>query len=192
MPARFYVRLTRTVEQTRCPPRTNSFAGASGVTECRRGFLMKVYNTSSLGRFRTMPDVTPLPLIGSAFISTIDFPLTHGADTFSARVPRTPRNLFAATWEGLFPVTAPGLYSFCTNSDDGSTLSIDGSRVVDNGGVHSATTVCSPGAFLAAGAHSLYADYFQSFIQTTMQVGSRLRWPAHARVMTVFVRLPQR
>lgn len=130
---------------------------------------MNVYGAGDLTEISTMPDVSTLPIIGTAYVSTIDFQSEWGAGYFRAVVPGTPDNLFAATWTGSFRISTAGNYMLCTNSDDGSTLSIDGTLVVDNGGLHAPLQMCAS-RLLAAGKHSLLADLFENFGQTAMQV----------------------
>ncbi len=43
---------------------------------------------------------------------------------------------FAVRFDGFLPIEGAGNYSFRLSSDDGSRLSIDGEKVVDNDGVH--------------------------------------------------------
>jgi len=44
--------------------------------------------------------------------------------------------VFTVMWKGWIMIEQAGVYAFATNSDDGSTLVIDGSIVVDNSGMH--------------------------------------------------------
>jgi hypothetical protein len=52
-------------------------------------------------------------------------------DTFPTSTP-----LFSAEWIGRLEISTAGYHAFRLESDDGSTLEIDGRLVVDNGGVH--------------------------------------------------------
>ena len=97
-------------------------------------WLMKTYN---VGRWlSTMPDVQGLTLVGQTYVPVINF---LGEDKFQAAIPGTPGDYFATTFQGRISVSTAGTYTFCTNSDDGSDLTIDGSLVVDNGGLHGTT-----------------------------------------------------
>jgi PA14 domain-containing protein/GDSL-like lipase/acylhydrolase family protein len=71
-----------------------------------------------------------------------------------------PPPQFRATWTGYLVVTRPGLYTFATTSDDGSTVTIDGQRVVDNSGDHSAQTRTGR-IQLVRGAHLVRIEYSQ-------------------------------
>ena len=52
------------------------------------------------------------------------------------------------------------MYTFCTASDDGSTLSIGGELVVDNDGLHGERERCGVIA-LQPGLHPIRVDYFE-------------------------------
>lgn len=68
---------------------------------------------------------------------------------------------FAIRYTGKFSVPAEGNYTFKLVSDDGAVLYIDGTKVVDNDGVHTSKTTTGE-ARLKAGAHDLRLDYFQA------------------------------
>jgi signal transduction histidine kinase/ligand-binding sensor domain-containing protein/CheY-like chemotaxis protein len=69
------------------------------------------------------------------------------------------RDNFFARWTGKFTVPESGEYIFALRSDDGSRLFIDGSLVVDNGGVH--YFVWKTGTTnLSSGEHDLKLEYF--------------------------------
>ncbi len=92
---------------------------------------MKVYSSNQwLG---TMPDIKNLNFVGQAYVPKIDF---QGEDKFQKAVAGTPGDRFAVTFQGRFQVQTAGAYTFCTSSDDGSDLTIDGALVVNNGGLH--------------------------------------------------------
>ena len=95
-------------------------------------WLMKTYSSNS--GLSTMPDVNSLTFVGQTYVPTINF---QGEEMFQSAIPGTPGDRFATTFQGRFLVQSAGIYTFCTASDDGSDLSIDGSLVVDNGGLHS-------------------------------------------------------
>jgi hypothetical protein len=68
---------------------------------------------------------------------------------------------FAIRYTGKFQVPAEGSYTFKLVSDDGAVLFVDGTKVVDNDGVHTSKTVTGE-ARLKAGSHDLRLDYFQA------------------------------
>jgi hypothetical protein len=73
----------------------------------------------------------------------------------------SPPAVFSARWFGYLTVARPGLYTFATSSDDGSSLSIDGALVVDNGGVHGVETRTGS-VRLDRGAHFVLLEYAQA------------------------------
>ena len=68
---------------------------------------------------------------------------------------------YAMKFEGYFKLDRDGAYQFTTSSDDGSRLSIDDKRVVDNDGVHSLQAV-SGKTTLTKGTHKVVVEYFPS------------------------------
>jgi hypothetical protein len=68
---------------------------------------------------------------------------------------------FAARWTGTLKCETAGKYTFYTESDDGSRLSIDGKVVVDNGGVH-AEEEKNGSIELTAGDHAIKIEYFEA------------------------------
>jgi putative membrane-bound dehydrogenase-like protein len=67
---------------------------------------------------------------------------------------------FTVHWAGLVRIPRDGVYSFFTDSDDGSRLSIDGRQVVNNGGFH-AMREKRGSVELKAGDHEIAIDYIQ-------------------------------
>ncbi len=92
-------------------------------------------NTYSSGNrpLYSMPDVKTLTFVGQTYVPSISF---DTESKFQKAIPGTPADRFATTFQGRFVVQTAGAYTFCTSSDDGSDLTIDGSLVVDNGGLH--------------------------------------------------------
>jgi hypothetical protein len=68
-------------------------------------------------------------------------------------------NLFVR-WTGVVKIATAGKYTFLTESDDGSRLSIDGKLVVNNGGPHGMEKK-SGDIELTAGDHTILVEYFQ-------------------------------
>jgi uncharacterized protein YaiE (UPF0345 family) len=126
----------------------------------QKRFLMKVFEAS--GQISAMPDMAFLSSVGEAYVPTINVPGGNCAQAWRSLIKDTPDNYFAATWTGSIMVETAGQYTFCTSSDDGSSLWVDGSMVVNNGCVHSWETKCGPPLTLTAGEHSVYADMFQN------------------------------
>jgi hypothetical protein len=80
---------------------------------------------------------------------------------------------FYVRWTGLVRVSAPGKYVFFTESDDGSRLTIGGTLVVDNGGLHGMEER-SGEIDLKAGDHVLKLEMFEN----GGSAGCRLSWEA--------------
>ena len=68
---------------------------------------------------------------------------------------------FRVVWTGYVLIPETGTYTFATRSDDGSTLTINGFHVVDNGGNHVPLTK-SGEIRLPRGPHGFTLEYFQS------------------------------
>ena len=73
----------------------------------------------------------------------------------------SPPAVFSARWFGYLMVGRPGLFTFATSSDDGSSLSVDGTLVVDNGGVHGEATRTGR-VWLDRGSHFVVLEYAQA------------------------------
>lgn len=96
--------------------------------------------------------------VGPPTLSAIDAEIT--TDQLLTRWYGAPPGAFRARWFGY--VTAPrnGRYTFALTSDDGSTLSVDGRRVIENGGRHEARTATAD-VTLTRGSHVVLIEYAQ-------------------------------
>src|SRR5262245_56745140 len=65
-----------------------------------------------------------------------------------------PQQRFSMLMVGWLRIDEPGEYTFTTRSDDGSTLDVAGTRVVDNGGYHAPRTATGR-IHLDSGFHSI-------------------------------------
>ena len=72
-----------------------------------------------------------------------------------------PKADFALLFEGYVNAPNDGLYTFYTNSNDGSQLFIDDQLVLDNDGEHGPTEM-SGDIYLTAGKHKIKVAYFQT------------------------------
>ena len=77
------------------------------------------------------------------------------------RIPEDVVGNIGLIYDGFIEVPADGTYSFYTYSDDGSILSVDGTVVVDNDGLHSREER-SGQALLRRGLHKFSLRYFDS------------------------------
>lgn len=78
---------------------------------------------------------------------------------------------YAARFSGQITVPAAGAWTFTTISDDGSDLTINGVRVVNNDGLHSARSA-SGVVTLAAGVHDIVVRFFENTGSSEL----RVRW----------------
>jgi hypothetical protein len=65
-------------------------------------------------------------------------------------------------YTGFIAIRAPGTYQFDLNSDDGSALSIGGTNVIDDDGLHALKDVSASVSFLGAGLYSFSVDQFEN------------------------------
>lgn len=77
----------------------------------------------------------------------------------SADLPEIAREGSCLRWTGSLVVPEPGWYRLATASDGGSSVQLDGNRLVDNQGQHAQRLVGSRATWLVAGAHSIVVDY---------------------------------
>jgi mono/diheme cytochrome c family protein len=90
------------------------------------------------------------------------------ASAFDLSVARRESN-FGLRFDGFFKVEQEGVYLFTVTSDDGSKLYVDGKEVVDNDGVHSATTVVGE-VELSKGMHAVAVSFFQGGGEAVLNV----------------------
>ena len=57
-------------------------------------------------------------------------------DTLKAIRAKLPQNIYSVEWKGYIVIPKTGVYSFSTESDDGSLLHVGETMVVENGGAH--------------------------------------------------------
>ena len=68
---------------------------------------------------------------------------------------------FSADWNGFIYIPADGLYTFGTNSDDGSIVNVNAILVVDNGGAHSPTVEMGSPVTLTRGWYPIEVKYWE-------------------------------
>jgi hypothetical protein len=86
-------------------------------------------------------------------------PVKKGRSGNFAYEPGENREKFGFVFSGFIEIPQDGVYSFFTESDDGSRLFIGSARVVDNDGLHGLKE--AEGALaLAAGFHPIRVEYF--------------------------------
>jgi len=100
------------------------------------------------GKFTVLPNFNNLTPLKSGSVTAFDFS------------PRLHDDYFAFRYAGYVNVPTDGIYTFYTNSDDGSNLYIGNQLVVANDGLH-ANREKSGTIGLKAGKHALTVDFFE-------------------------------
>ncbi len=87
----------------------------------------------------------------------------------SVRTPAVDNN-FAFVWEGNINIPEAGDYNFETISDDGSKLYFNGTELINNDGIHAATSVTGAVNVPSAGSYPIKITFFEKDGGETMQV----------------------
>ncbi len=105
-----------------------------------------------------LPDLDRLTPVRSDVAARIFYPPTSGVFATSFRAERV-----AARFTGMIDLrqTEAGLYTFITESDEGSRLYVDDALVVDNDGLHE-MRARSGTITLSAGLHRIRVDYYDN------------------------------
>ncbi len=140
-------------------------AGASGLTKAEFWNL----------------DFTPTQLSDIAFtnppVFTTTFDTLNYSNSTASFWPGGQAIQTAARFSGTFFVPTDGAYTFYANSEDGSSIAIDGQSVVNNDGVHGLSESNGVVA-LTTGPHAFQALYFQGLDGETLAVSwSGPGWP---------------
>ncbi len=90
------------------------------------------------------------------------------ADHFTIASHKRAEN-FGFRFTGSIEIPATGLYTFYSESDDGSRIAIDGTVVVDSWSVHSANEKRGT-ATLSSGAHAIEVTYFDGGGESVLKV----------------------
>ena len=93
-------------------------------------------------------------------------PSLSGAVSVPDLTPRLQRTNYGFNFNGFITVPATGLYAFTLHSGDGSSLTIDGTNVINFDGLHDCTQFKSGGMALAAGAHTFNLQFFMGAANT--------------------------
>ena len=102
-----------------------------------------------------LPDFGPLVPISTTAVGQVDFPSTGGNFATSGRADDV-----GAVYSGWIEIPTGGVWSFFTNSDDGSRLRIGTTTVVNNDGLHGMVEATGSIA-LAAGRHAIRIEFFE-------------------------------
>ncbi len=107
-----------------------------------------------------LPDFSSMKPVKNVVSENIDVPLRN----WELGVPGLDgmNQWFGIRYTFDLMIATSGNYRFAVSSDDGSVLSLDGTVIIRNDGVHSSAQVETNGALnLKSGRHSLQLDYFQ-------------------------------
>ena len=113
------------------------------------------------GSWDKLPDFEQLEAVEDGFSSNFDISIRKRNDYFSFK------------FEGLILVSVKGVYSFFTDSDDGSRLYIGDQLVVDNDGLHGMNEAFGSIA-LDIGYHRIRVEYFEKGGNNSLMVNYKV------------------
>ncbi|MBI9017564.1 MAG: chitobiase/beta-hexosaminidase C-terminal domain-containing protein [Phycisphaerae bacterium] len=119
-------------------------APASNVSNLKPGLKYSYFT----GSFDTLAKLAAAKPVSEGITEKIDIS------------PRKSDSNYGISFQGYVKVPADGIYTFTTDSDDGTDLSINSVKIVVNDGIHGMEQVAGQ-APLKAGLHSIEVNYFQ-------------------------------
>jgi len=130
-----------------------SLRDPDGAAATASGLDVRYYELSSPG---ALPNFGSLTAYKSDVVANIDYASTNGNFATSDRADNV-----GAVFTGCVEVGSDGIYTFYTESDDGSALYIGATKVVDNDGLHGMQER-SGQIGLKAGKHTLRVEFFEA------------------------------
>jgi uncharacterized repeat protein (TIGR01451 family) len=121
---------------------------------------------------------------GSPVLTRTDLGVNFSYDLGSP-APEVNNDNFSVKWTGRITSDYAQTYQFCTISDDGTRLWVDGVNVIDQFTPHGFTQYCGNVA-LTAGQHDIRLDYFDSYIDAAVQ----LKWSSPSQTGGVLQFIP--
>ena len=107
-------------------------------------------------------------LVAAEDINDLQVVESNAIDTI--RIPdRVHRDFFALQFVGKIRIGRPGNYTFYLNSDDGSRLTLNGSTLIENDGLHTAQVMWRS-VKLPSGLHDIELQYFEHGGQTALEL----------------------
>jgi hypothetical protein len=105
-------------------------------------------------------------------LDSVDFskPERSGIIANFLLTPKVQEDFFWFRFDGYLFLTTAGSYQFRVSSDDGSRLTLDGVKIIDNNGIHFLTSVSSAAQTLADGAHRITVDYYDHSGEDSLRV----------------------
>jgi hypothetical protein len=119
-------------------------------------FLMRMYHDPT-NNMHYLKDLALLDYKGEATVPYIRF---SNLNDFRSVIPETPSANYEWAIYGNLKIETAGDYRFCTTSDDGSILYVDGTLVLNNDAIHGAQQVCGH-ITLDSSMHTMYIPGFQ-------------------------------
>ena len=130
-----------------------SLASAAAIEAAEHGLTVSYYEIAAV---ETMPEYTSLKPYKSDVVSNLNVPASTNPYEKSGRVLKV-----GAVYTGYIEVPADGLYTFNSQSDDGSIIYIGEQKIVDNDGIHGMEEAVGVAA-LKKGKHPIKVEYFQN------------------------------
>jgi hypothetical protein len=120
------------------------------------GLQGQIYHISKDAK--KLPNLAKKKPVGTIYTTSLNIP----PQDFRIGFPGVTKRVegFAIDYTGKFWIEKPGPYKFTLTSDDGSKLFIDGQLIIDNDGLHSATTKDGTDE-LKEGIHTIRVTYYQ-------------------------------
>lgn len=103
------------------------------------------------------PSTRGLQLAGKKTVHLINF---ENQNSFKNAISATPNENYMWVFGGTVYIFKKGMYTWCTKSDDGSTLFVDNRKLVDNEGLHGPRLRCKR-KYMRKGGHAVKAIGFQ-------------------------------
>jgi len=141
---------------------TDSSFCPDGEYEVGKGLLGQVFPVCPTNHDWScrLPDFSTMGDPQSTIVACkLDVPNHYFSEGFPG-VDSTLVEWFGIHFEATLIAPVSGAYYFKVTSDDGSNLYVDGTKVVDNDGVHAVSSVTGS-IYLTAGNHDFVVDYFQ-------------------------------
>ncbi|WP_299241622.1 carbohydrate-binding protein [uncultured Aquimarina sp.] len=134
----------RFLEDTTVNPCSSPLAAITPPSNLIGGINYDYYE----GSWNSLPNFSSLTPVSSGIASSIDLNNATSTDNFGLR------------FNGYINILSDGDYTFYTTSDDGSSLWVDGIKIVDNDGLHAAREeygiIC-----LETGYHQIEVQFFE-------------------------------
>ncbi|HIB71752.1 MAG TPA: hypothetical protein EYO34_09505, partial [Candidatus Marinimicrobia bacterium] len=126
------------------------------LQDIAQGLLYGYYE----GSWDQLPDFNELEVVATGFIPNFDIS------------PRKQNDYFGFWFEGFVLLPEDGIYSFFTDSDDGSRLYIGSGLVVENDGLHGINEETGSIA-LSAGYHPIRVTFFEKTGANQLKISYR-------------------